>query len=543
MLGHASSPSPRGPSWGAVRGLALGVALASLGCAAGANTTDPNFASSSGGGHHAESPSAGGAGGNDPAGGSPAGGGPAGSTDDAGGGSDAPAPVSSGDAAGDAPAGVVPLPLVVTDHFNNRGWFGDGSISMFFKQGSTIIEEVSSATGPCASRPAGAKGKCLQFTYTPPPGLAAPQKGAFIGDYMLPTLARSHPEASPPAKVGDPNWGIEPGIPVASGARRVTFYAASAEPNLRVAFHAGSDHDDVLLPEYVEVLATGWRQISMTLAGGDTGPRLVGGFAWTLKDTSRPATFYVDSIVWDAEGILPPTPPEGKQDGVRALLVINKCAEPIWVGIGSQMTVPEGGGFKLDAGQMHTVTTPGGLWSGRFWGRTGCSFNGDTGACATGDCGGKLGCGVVGGKPPATLAEITLSAGAPNPDFYDISVVDGYNLPMAIAPLRGTHGRNPGAPLDCLVPSCVSDLNATCPADLRMLDGGGKVVGCRSACEKLKTDQFCCTGAYNQPETCPPFDDSKIFKKACPTAYSYAYDDSTSTFTCKGEDYAIWFCP
>src|SRR5438105_85956 len=46
------------------------------------------------------------------------------------------------DAPADAPsaaAGPVPLPLVVTDHFSNRGWFGDATIAAFFKPGSMII--------------------------------------------------------------------------------------------------------------------------------------------------------------------------------------------------------------------------------------------------------------------------------------------------------------------------------------------------------------------------------------------------------------------
>uniref|UniRef100_M8CCG5 Thaumatin-like protein n=1 Tax=Aegilops tauschii TaxID=37682 RepID=M8CCG5_AEGTA len=36
-----------------------------------------------------------------------------------------------------------------------------------------------------------------------------------------------------------------------------------------------------------------------------------------------------------------------------------------------------------------------------------------------------------------------------------------------------------------------------------------------------------------------------FFKTACPRAYSYAYDDATSTFTCAGgvSAYAITFCP
>jgi hypothetical protein len=234
----------------------------------------------------------------------------------------------------------------------------------------------------------------------------------------------------------------------------------------------------------------------------------------------------------------------GNKDGARQLMVINKCQQPIWVGIGSQQPVPEGGGFRLDAGQTRTLTFPGGKWSGRLWGRTGCTFDGaGIGRCETGDCGGRLGCGVVGGKTPATLAEITWSGTPMEPDFYDLSLVDGYNLPMAMAPLRGTHGRNPGGALDCLTPTCVADLNQTCPAPLRVMNGAGQVVGCMSACEKFNTDEFCCRGAHNRPETCPPFEHSKVFKAACPTSYSYAYDDATSTFTCKGEDYAVWFCP
>ena len=465
----------------------------------------------------------------------------AGSADAPGGGNPGTAGTGGGDPGPVGPP--VGLPLVVTDHFQNRGWFGDASIAMYFKPGSSLIKETVSVTGPCANRPAGARGKCLQFTYTPPPGFAPPPMGAFVGLYMLPTLKAAHPEAVPPTKIGDPNWGLEPGVPVAPGARRVAFSAASDQP-LRISFRAGTAKDNITLPESTDVLSTAWSAHSISLAGGDPGTALLGGFAWTIKDTGKPATFYVDGIVWDAEGVLPPKAPMGKQDMKRDLVVINNCKQPVWVAIGSKMPVPEGGGFKLDAGQTRTLTMPNGFWSGRFWGRTGCSFDGaGLGKCDTGDCGGHLSCGDVTGVKPATLAEITWSAGEPNPDFYDLSLVDGYNLPMAIAPLPGSHGRNPGASYDCLTPSCVTDLNASCPAELRVTGGGGQVVGCLSACEKFQTDEFCCRNAHNQPETCPPFNFSKTFKAACPTAYSYAFDDATSTFTCKGEDYAIWFCP
>jgi hypothetical protein len=73
--------------------------------------------------------------------------------------------------------------------------------------------------------------------------------------------------------------------------------------------------------------------------------------------------------------------------------------------------------------------------------------------------------------------------------------------------------------------------------------GGGGVVACKSACEAFGLDQYCCGGEFANPTTCRPSFYSTIFKRACPRAYSYAFDDGTSTFTCKASDYAIIFCP
>lgn len=69
-------------------------------------------------------------------------------------------------------------------------------------------------------------------------------------------------------------------------------------------------------------------------------------------------------------------------------------------------------------------------WAGRFWGRTGC--NAKSRHCLTGDCGNRFQCGGNGGAPPVTLAEITLK-GAGGLDYYDISLVDGYNLPVSVS--------------------------------------------------------------------------------------------------------------
>ncbi|XP_002979720.2 pathogenesis-related protein 5 isoform X1 [Selaginella moellendorffii] len=220
----------------------------------------------------------------------------------------------------------------------------------------------------------------------------------------------------------------------------------------------------------------------------------------------------------------------------------NNCAATIWLGVVSSagiqpLTLDN---TMLSTGQTMTVTTPSN-WGGRFWGRTGCSRGTDgTFTCAMGDCDGREQC-TVGGKPPATLVEFTLS-GYANMDFYDVSLVDGYNLPMAVSPDGGGQGRNATDPKSCGAAGCTGDLNRNCPAALQVT-GTGNVVGCRSACDAFKEPQYCCTGENALPTTCKPTDYSKAFKQSCPNAYSYAYDDLSSTFTCMGGRYTIVFCP
>lgn len=180
------------------------------------------------------------------------------------------------------------------------------------------------------------------------------------------------------------------------------------------------------------------------------------------------------------------------------------------------------------------MTAPPG-WSGRFWARTGCQFNSaGAGKCLTGDCGGELQCR-VGGSTPATLAEFTIGNSISEKDFYDVSLVDGYNVEVGVRAVRGTG--------DCQYAGCVSDLNSRCPVELQVRDVNGVIVACRSACEKFNTEEYCCFGKHSTPETCGPTGYSQLFKEACPTAYSYAYDDPTSTFTCSGANYIITFCP
>ncbi|XP_074270486.1 thaumatin-like protein 1b [Silene latifolia] len=222
-------------------------------------------------------------------------------------------------------------------------------------------------------------------------------------------------------------------------------------------------------------------------------------------------------------------------------IIQNRCPDTIWPATLAGSGTPQlaSTGFQLSPGSTTSLDLPTG-WSGRLWARTLCStdslgkFN-----CDTGDCGsGTITCNGAGGAPPASLIEFTLSGHNGNDqDFYDISLVDGFNLPISVTPQGGSGTK-------CNTISCPVNLNSGCPGELALVGAGGRAIGCKSACFALGQPQYCCTGGYGSPSTCPPTVYSKYFKGACPQAYSYAYDDGSSTFTCSGQpDYLITFCP
>lgn len=208
--------------------------------------------------------------------------------------------------------------------------------------------------------------------------------------------------------------------------------------------------------------------------------------------------------------------------------MINNCREKIWPAITAGPGF-DGAGYTLRSGQSIVVKLPLG-WNGRIWGRTGCNFSSDgVGTCQTGSCGETYKC-AGSGKTPASLAEFNLAA---DKDFYDVSLVDGFNLPMVVTPINGVG--------NCSVAGCDGDLRVSCPAELSVR-ANGHTVGCRSACDVFDTDEYCCRGVYGNSAECRPTYYSTKFKKACPKAYTYAYDDLTSLFTCTVNDYVIAFC-
>jgi hypothetical protein len=201
---------------------------------------------------------------------------------------------------------------------------------------------------------------------------------------------------------------------------------------------------------------------------------------------------------------------------------------------------------------------------------------------------------ILQGAAPATLAEFTLSSDTYQ-TFYDISLVDGYNLPMGIISLLGQTGNSSlmDVPPNLTNPVCIgtssllapigdtsdatfgtnstfpipleqtitaSFIQQWCPWPLQLTPpqkpGDGvypypddKIQRppfnpCLSACAKWNKPEYCCTGKHNTPASCSPSLYSTQAKKVCPDAYSYAYDDQTSTFIIpQGGGFEIVFCP
>jgi hypothetical protein len=240
----------------------------------------------------------------------------------------------------------------------------------------------------------------------------------------------------------------------------------------------------------------------------------------------------------------PPSGAAGQPSGDQRLVTfVNAMSQTIWVAAAPSATSPlSATGWVLPAGQSVTITTPNNL-NTRFWGRTGCVFNSaGVGHCQTGDCGGLFQC-KGWGTIPATLAEVNFDAWD-HLDFYDVSMVDGANLPMWINITKSSGGTvDKISPNGCVPAGCTKPVN--CPSALDV-KAGAAVVGCISACARLGGDQYCCQGAWSSRAACDPakwpVDYAAVFKSAEPYAYSYVDDDATSVFTCSGVcDYRITF--
>lgn len=378
--------------------------------------------------------------------------------------------------------------------------------------------------------------------------------------------------------------------------------------------------------------------------------------------------------------------------GSRKINFVNQCSFPVWFGFISGATpnksggetcatdadcypnntcvdrgaggkhcfwtnpVPANNNFKLAPnGGVNSVVIPytklpnGAVWSGAAAGRTNCTSAG----CETADCGnGEGGCPAGRGfKQPATQAEFTFQTSAT--DFYDVSAVNGLNIPVAMTPVNTPVNAND--PYNCGAPgsttpntnigACTWDLNpiftefnwvraggSACVSSSDCQSGSvcglsvnpGKTPLLQKTCGKLigywNANEICgVQNNYGAPFNCQqqlpapnnaykmfqllgcapipscyqngaqnnccgcvnwdqegvgvppaPFTEQcvnsnnywvsnvmpglKWIKQACPSVYTYPYDDMSSTFVCRvmkdrngtqvnSVDYTITFCP
>ncbi|XP_022922344.1 protein P21-like [Cucurbita moschata] len=202
----------------------------------------------------------------------------------------------------------------------------------------------------------------------------------------------------------------------------------------------------------------------------------------------------------------------------------NNCDFTVWAA-----AVP-GGGQQLNQTDVWTLEVKPDVTNARIWARTNCNFDASgRGRCETGDCGGLLHCQAYG-TPPTTLAEyISYQFDILNLDIGDISLTDGFNVPIEFSP---TSSECTGGNI-----SCKADINRQCPKELKAPGG------CNNPCTVFGGDRYCCTA---RDSSCGSTGYSRFFKNMCPYAYSYPKDIAPVVFTCPGGtnyNYTVIFCP
>jgi hypothetical protein len=296
-----------------------------------------------------------------------------------------------------------------------------------------------------------------------------------------------------------------------------------------------------------------------------------------------------DAVDIDAPVSTPDAPPLPAQ--TARLRIVSQCAAPIWIAHSDNVFADQN--VLLHAGEYRDYDIPaGGVQSTRFWPKLGCDATGH--ACAAGDNGegGGKPCPATGCEPPFdSKFEATFAAiGGSEQSWYDLSLVDGFTLPLAVTPLGAGAGTGTCTASDCsklTLDACpaTDDLGggvypAYASVDLRV-PAAGAPVACLSPCKKWN---YPSPYGFGQPEAadpglhmcCPtPIDPASgnctiangcmtpdacraaadpvsvvhtdyvaLVHARCPTAYSYAYDDLAGLHACPADTrFLVTFCP
>ena len=183
-------------------------------------------------------------------------------------------------------------------------------------------------------------------------------------------------------------------------------------------------------------------------------------------------------------------------DHTTTLVFVNRCAEAVTF-VGSDIegkTLSPGDAACVDIGSDVEA-----LSAKRYWG-----FAGDD-----------------PGAEHHSLAEFTFNTDFNDFDWYNISYVDAFNLPLQIVPRERA---------DCDTLTCATDFLASCPAEGEYRDARGDLVACVS------------------PERNDADSPVARYFEACDDAYAWSGDDANGddpspVRACAAEDFDIVFCP
>ncbi|MEC9465380.1 MAG: family 16 glycosylhydrolase [Myxococcota bacterium] len=175
------------------------------------------------------------------------------------------------DDSGDATAAEVTLPFAVDSYFSPSGYMGDGAVP------GAVVETLV-----CPERAGDAQGQCHSFQYA-------------TGDIGWAGVYWQNPAN---------NWGEQPGLPIAPGAQRVSFWAW-AEEEVVVEFLVGgvgdeeAPYSDTFGVSREVTLGKTPQRYAVNLADVSYS-KVVGGFGWSAEGPTdgSEVLMYIDDIQW-----------------------------------------------------------------------------------------------------------------------------------------------------------------------------------------------------------------------------------------------------
>ncbi len=169
----------------------------------------------------------------------------------------------------------LPVPFVVDDHFHPSGCYSP--------EGCPVTIDTG-----CEDRAPGAQGQCYRFKFVE----GQPYAGVFFQNVD---------------EVGAGNWGQAPGTKIVPGARNVSFYAASAQPEQLVRFKVGGiddpmyDYRDSVDIELAATLGPALERFFISLEGASYD-EVLSAFSWHVERTGGQTgdiDLILDDVRWE----------------------------------------------------------------------------------------------------------------------------------------------------------------------------------------------------------------------------------------------------